>query len=59
MLRLVWFVLLAITLGFSSTGCQHLGAEAPRGTDDQTRASIAAAATGDHRSEQNIARNAA
>jgi len=59
MLRLVWFVLLVTTLGLGSAGCQHLGADASRGTDAQTRESIAAAATGDHRSEQNIARNAA
>ena len=46
------------TLALSTTGCALFGMSETTGTDVATRDAIADAATGTHRSEKNIARNA-
>ena len=50
--------LLSAALVFTIGGCSGLGLGGDAGTDPETRAAIAAASVGDHRSEENIARNA-
>lgn len=48
----------ALVLGLTLGGCSLFGLGSDRGTPPETRAAIAAASVGAHRSAQNIARNA-
>ena len=57
-MRIGMRVLVIGALALSTTGCALLGPGETSGTDVETRDAIADAATGPHRSEQNIARNA-
>lgn len=56
--RSVGLALLGAAFVLSAGGCSLLGLGGDAGTDPETRAAIAAASIGAHRSEANIARNA-
>ena len=57
-MRRFGILLLGATFACTVGGCQMLGLGGGVGTDAETRAAIAAASVGAHRSEANIARNA-